>query len=127
MKHINMQQKEHASDQPETETKRVSKKTLNSLELYNDAIVRPMKKPNNIKIDHGYFGEIIKLPSGGASYRYDAGEEWKKVLKKEREFNVGDRVMYSCKLNIMMDGEQLHLVGYFFGKLREDISNCNAK
>jgi hypothetical protein len=114
---MNMQEKQEGVVTAQSKPKRVTQKTLNSVLFYNDAIIRPIKPTNNVRIVHGYIGEIIKLPHGSSSYQYSDGEEWKKALKNEMGFKIGDRVMYSFKLNIMLDGELLHLVGHIFGKI----------
>ncbi len=111
-----MQKKDEKLPGEESNGKRVSQKTLDSLELFNDALVRPMKFKGNIKLDNGYFGVIVKLPAANFE---DDGEQWKRLLKKEKGFQVGDLVIYAFKLKIVLDGEMLHMVSYFIGKVSD--------
>jgi len=100
----------------EFNSRKVSEKTLKSLMLTSEYLVRPHKSNDKSFNRSIYFGEIIKLPSALDS-NYIEGDEWKALLKKETDYNLGDKVLYSFKSNILLDNELLHVVGCFCGKI----------
>ncbi len=96
---------------------RVSKETLNKINLYGEYIVRPLKvkghQSQNIQI-----GEIIKVPALKSKWDFADGEGWKaSLLNNEERFKIGDKVLYSFCEIIILDNEKLHLVCSFSGKL----------
>ncbi|HTA81469.1 MAG TPA: hypothetical protein VK783_00915 [Bacteroidia bacterium] len=108
--------KKHGMFTKVMESRRVSDKTLQGIELYYESIVRPIKAKEDGLRGHIYTGEVLKLPSP-AGREYDTGEEWKALLEKEKRFMVGDKVLYNMKSNLILDNELLHLVGTFTGKI----------
>lgn len=98
-------------------SRKVSKETLKKIILNNEAIVRPLKSENAIRHSRVYFGEILKLPAINSDCV--DGDEWKALVKKETDFDVGDKVIYNYKYDIILDNELLHIVGCFAGKLLE--------
>ncbi|MGP8215672.1 MAG: hypothetical protein ACLQQ4_08935 [Bacteroidia bacterium] len=84
--------------------------------LANEYLVRPYKANDTSFNRNIYFGEIIKLPAV-LDINYAEGDEWKALLKKGIEYNIGDKVLYSFKSNILLDNELLHVVGCFTGKI----------
>lgn len=98
------------------ESRKVKKETLQSIVLFYECLVRPIKlKEDAIRGSGIYLGEILKLPKT----EYDEGEEWKASLHKEEHYKEGDKVFYTMKSNIILDHELLHLVGMPTGKLLE--------
>ncbi len=100
----------------EFNSRRVSEETLKNLLLANEYLVRPYKANDTSFNRNIYFGEIIKLPAV-LDINYAEGDEWKALLKKGIEYNIGDKVLYSFKSNILLDNELLHVVGCFTGKI----------
>jgi len=102
---------------------KVKKSTLKGIEFYQDYLVRPAKPDFNSRFDGVFYGTIIKLPRKLAA-DYFPGEGWKATLE-ENEFKIGDQVLYNnCKTNIVLDGENLHLVYHFIGKILEQNNNA---
>ena len=95
------------------EARKVSKKTLQSIVLFYECLVRPIKVKDNIMQGSIHVGEILKLPK----VEYDEAEQWKASLDKDEKYKVGDKVFYNMKSNIVLDNELLHLVGMPTGKL----------
>ena len=97
------------------QSKRVDEKSLKKLVFFYDTLVRPIKEKEGTVQGSMYVGEIIKLPKPEP----DEGEEWKALLHKKERYQVGDKVLYYMKSNIILDNELLHLVSSFTGKLLE--------
>jgi hypothetical protein len=95
--------------------RQVSEKTLKNLVFFHDVLVKPIKPTEKFGRLSIYVGEVLKLPS--STSQYDEGESWKSLIKKDKDFNVGDKVMYSYKSNIILDNVLLHLVSGFAGKI----------
>jgi hypothetical protein len=119
-----MSNKEETFPRIMAEAKPVSPKTLSRLVLFREALIQPLKFPENIRIENVCYGQIIKLPTDEECSRFSDGEEWKKFLpsKNETGYNVGDKVLYNCncKSIVVMDGVKLHLVSYFMGKIKDE-------
>jgi hypothetical protein len=98
----------------------VKESTLKNIEFYGDYLVRPAKSEVNSRFDNIFIGTIIKLPKKSAS-DYFPGEAWKASL--EDPFKVGDKILYICKSNIILDFECLHLVTWFTGKILNHNNN----
>lgn len=106
--------KQHNGYMKHMEARKVSKKTLQSMVLFYECLVRPIKVKEHMQ-GGIYLGEVLKLPQAN----YDDGEQWKASLHKEEQYKVGDRILYNMKSNIILDHELLHLVGMPTGKLIE--------
>lgn len=119
-----MSNKEETLPRIMSEAKPVSATTLLRLILFREALIQPLRFPENIRIENVCYGEIIKLPTDEGGSRFSDGEEWKKLLpsKNENTYNVGDKVLYNCncKSIVVMDGVKLHLVSYFMGKINDE-------
>jgi len=98
---------------------KVSDTTLKKYLFYHDALVRPLKTVHKNHNDILFAGEILKLPEKKSASEYDHGEGWKALLEPERQFKIGDKVLYNYKTNIVLDHEMLHLVCSFSGKIIE--------
>jgi len=94
----------------------VKPETLKKLKLYGSYIIRPSKSGNSNSL---YYGTVLKLPSVNSINEFAEGEQWKALIKKEKEINVNDLVFYTSKIDMILDNETLHLVGYLEGKVRE--------
>lgn len=97
-------------------SRKVSDKTLKSIMLSSEYLVRPYKSNDTSFNRSIYFGEILKLPAL-LDNNYADGEEWKGLVEKGIEYSIGDKVLYSFKSNILLDNELLHVVGCFCGKV----------
>jgi|GEM_PF-6454196 len=89
---------------------------LDNIEVYSDYLVSPIKSGGNNRMDSINLGIILKLPKKLATDCFP-GEEWKLLLNPTNEFIVGDRVLYTIKYSIVLNGESLHLVPWFVGKI----------
>jgi hypothetical protein len=94
----------------------VKPETLKKLKLYGSYIIRPSKSGNSNSL---YFGTVLKLPSVNPINEFAEGEQWKALIKREKEINVKDLVFYTSKIDMILDNETLHLVGYLEGKVIE--------
>lgn len=95
---------------------KVKMETLNNIILTQETLVRPIKTREVAFNQSIYYGKIIKLPVEREPYRED-GDSWKALIEKKKEYEVGDKVLYTHKTNILLDNELLHLVFGFSGKL----------
>ncbi len=120
-----MQNKEQSLPNKVGQTKIVRQSTMSSLVLFHNALVKPLKFPENISIDNLCYGEVVKLPADSATNRFQDGEEWKRLIKDKADsgFKVGDRVLYDSKTNVVICGKNFHLVSYFLGKINDEQNN----
>ena len=120
-----MQNGEQTLANKETPLKAMRQKALNNLILFHNALVRPLKYPEGITIDNVCYGEIVKLPTEKTTSRLEDSEFWKRLVKDKEDtgFNIGDRVLYDSKINIVICGKSYHLVSYFLGKLNNEQNN----
>lgn len=95
----------------------VSEETLKKHIFFNESLVRPIKPKEKVIGENIITGIILKLPLNKHEDSFCAGDEWKNLISKENGLNVGDIVLYNSKYNITLDGEVLHLVCYFIGKI----------
>lgn len=94
----------------------VNPETLRTIKLYSSYLVRPSKDGNGNSL---YFGTVLKLPSVNPTNEFAEGEQWKALIKREKEINVKDLVFYTSKIDMILDNETLHLVSYLEGKVIE--------
>ena len=107
-------------------TWKVKEETLTRLVLYNETLIRPLNVKEIFGNNGVYFGEVIKLPRTQGQ-EYDESEKWKALIEKEKEINVGDKVIYSYRSNIILDNELLHLASFFVGKIVSETSTIKTK
>lgn len=96
----------------------VKPETLKKITLYGSYIIRMSKDIKGNGVNGIFFGEIVKLPTVNRSSQFCDGEEWKALLAKKREVELGDQVIYSHKNDIVLDNETLHFVSYIDGKIK---------
>ena len=95
----------------------VGEETLKKHVFFNDSVVRPIKPKEGVPNNNILTGIILKLPLNKQDECFFPGDEWKSLIPNENRLNVGDIVLYNSKHNITLDGEVLHLVCHFIGKI----------